>query len=224
MEIRGRHELKHNINYIDCVELRSKLPCIMNYDTNANGEKSYRVKSLYFDNYRDKALMEKLFGINNREKFRLRLYNDNTSLIRLEKKSKRNNICYKESALITRTECLDIIEGRFDFLKNKTEPLFLELYTKIKYQQLRPKSIVDYKREAFLYKEGNVRVTIDSDLRKSDNIRSFLEEDRYLEPMPKVYILEVKYDNFLPEVIKNIISLGSRNAAAFSKYVAARLV
>ena len=88
MEAADRHELKCNINHINYVELRSKLPYIMNYDINANKENSYRVKSLYFDNYRDKALMEKIFGINNREKFRLRLYNDDSSLIRLEKKVK----------------------------------------------------------------------------------------------------------------------------------------
>ena len=224
MKPQGRHELKHNINNIDCIELRTKMPVVMKCDAHAIDSNGYRVRSLYFDNYNDKALMEKLFGISTREKFRLRLYNGDTSLIKLEKKSKNNNICYKESEIITKEECDLIIKGQYEFLKNKKEPLFIELYAKIIYQQLRPKTIVDYKREAYLYDCGHVRVTIDSDIRKSDNINNFLVEDPYFEPTPKSYILEVKYDNYLPELISNIVSLGNRNVAAFSKYVAARLV
>jgi len=96
-ESKGRHELKHFINYADILQLRLRLPYVASIDKNAIDGKGYRVRSLYFDNYNDKVLREKIDGVNEREKFRLRLYNDDTSFIKLEKKSKKNGISYKES-------------------------------------------------------------------------------------------------------------------------------
>lgn len=220
----GRYELKHYINYADVIELKSRLPYVARPDENSNGEGGYRVKSLYFDNYNDKALKEKIDGVNDREKFRLRLYNDDTSFIRLEKKSKRNGICFKESAIVSEEECRRLLDGDYVVLKENKNPLCLELYAKMSFQHLRPKNIVDYRREAYVYPIGNVRVTIDYDIRTSLSIYDFLKPDPVLIPIPGVYILEVKYDNFLPEIIRGIVSLSSRTSSAFSKYAATRIV
>lgn len=103
-ESQGRHELKHYINYADVLQLRARLPYVTDIDENAADGCSYRVKSLYFDNYNDKVLNEKMNGVNEREKFHLRRYNDDTSFIRLEKKSKRNSLCYKESVVVSKLE------------------------------------------------------------------------------------------------------------------------
>jgi len=192
----GRHELKHYINYADVIELRSRLPFVAKPDKNSIEGNGYRVKSLYFDNYNDKALKEKIDGVNEREKFRLRLYNDDTSFIRLEKKSKKNGICFKESATISEEECRRLLDGDFAVLKEKENSLCLELYAKICYQQLRPKNIVDYRREAYVYPIGNVRVTLDYDIRTSQSIHDFLKSEPVPIPISGVYILEVKYDSF----------------------------
>lgn len=96
-EPHGRHELKHYINYFDVLELRARLPYVAKINRNAKNGNGYLVKSLCFDNYNDKALREKLDGLNDREKFRIRLYNNDTSFIRLDKKKKRNGICYNVS-------------------------------------------------------------------------------------------------------------------------------
>jgi len=221
---RGRYELKHYINYADILELRSRLPFVASPDENSIGGKGYRVKSLYFDNYNDKALKEKVDGVNEREKFRLRLYNNDTSFIRLEKKSKRNGFCFKQSAVISEEECKRLLEGDFAVLKEKGDPLCMELYAKMSYQQLRPKTIVDYWREAYVFPVGNVRVTMDYDLRTSQSIHYFLKPEPVPIPIPGVYILEVKYDNFLPEIIRGMVSLSSRRSAAFSKYAATRII
>ncbi len=221
---KGRHELKHYINYADVLQLRSRLPFVANIDENAADERVYQVKSLYFDNYNDKVLKEKIDGVNGREKFRLRLYNDNTSFIRLEKKSKKGTICFKESTTLSEEECRRLLDGDFDVLKEKKDPLCLELYTKIHYQQLRAKNIVIYKREAYVYPVGNVRVTIDYDIRTSSNIHDFLVSEAATIPISGVYILEVKYDNFLPEIIRGMVSLSSRRSTAFSKYAATRII
>lgn len=223
-ESRGRHELKHYINYADVLELRARLSFVASLDKYAAQGNGYRVKSLYFDNYNDKVLKEKIDGVNEREKFRLRLYNEDTSFIRLEKKSKKNGICFKESTIITANECRELLDGNLAMLKENGNPLCLELYTKMHYQQLRAKNIVDYRREAFVYSLGNIRVTLDYDIRTSNNVHDFLKAEPVPVPISGVYILEVKYDNFLPEIIRGIVSLSSRRSTAFSKYAATRII
>ncbi len=223
-ESRGRHELKLYINYADVLQLRSRLPFVAGLDKNAADGKGYRVKSLYFDNYNDKALKEKIDGVNEREKFRLRLYNNDTSFIRLEKKSKKNGLCYKESAVITADECTRLLDGDLAVLKENRNLLCMELYAKMHYQLLRAKNIVDYRREAFTYPAGNVRITLDYDIRTDNNVHDFLKSDPVPVPISGVYILEVKYDNFLPEIIRGMISLSSRRSIAFSKYAVTRIV
>ncbi len=223
-ESQGRHELKHYINYTDLLQLRSRLPFVTSPDKNVAVGNGYRVKSLYFDNYNDKVLKEKIDGVNEREKFRLRLYNDDISFIRLEKKSKKNGLCFKHSAIITADECKALLDGDLAALKKNENPLYQELYTKMHYQQLRAKNIVDYQREAFIYPFGNVRITLDYDIRTSSNVHDFLKLQPIPLPITGIYILEVKYDSFLPEIIRGMVSLSSRRSAAFSKYTATRMI
>ncbi|WP_026477455.1 polyphosphate polymerase domain-containing protein [Alkaliphilus transvaalensis] len=223
-ESTGRHEMKHYINYADILQLRARLPFVADIDKNAAIENGYRVKSLYFDNYNDKALKEKIDGVNEREKFRLRLYNNDISFIRLEKKSKKNGFCYKENAIITANECRRLLNGDIATLKDNGNTLCMELYSKMLYQQLRPKNIVDYMREAFIYNMGNVRVTLDYDIRTSNNVQDFLRTEAIPVPLSGVYILEVKYDSFLPEIIRGMVSLSSRSSTAFSKYAVTRMI
>ncbi len=223
-EQRFRHELKHDINYFDCMELISRLQYIAKPDDHASADGSYKIRSLYFDNLYDKALREKINGVSNREKFRIRYYNGDTSYIRLEKKSKRSGLCQKQSASISKAQCQMLLNGKIDFLKESSEILFLELYAKIRAEQLRPKNIVDYKRHAFVFPAGNVRVTIDSDIRTSSNITQFLDPLLVCHSPTKSIILEVKYDDFLPQVIADIIQLSNRQRNAFSKYAISRIL
>ncbi|MFA6808581.1 MAG: polyphosphate polymerase domain-containing protein [Eubacteriales bacterium] len=222
-EPKFRHELKHNINYYDYLELTRKLKYFTKIDKNADDSGTYRIRSLYFDNFNDKALREKINGFSNREKFRIRYYNDDLSYIRLEKKSKHNGLCLKQKAIITKKECEELIAGNLEFLKDPGKPLFLELYTKMQYHQLRPKNIVDYTREAYVYPIGNVRITIDSKIRGNEFVGEFLNPDSMGIPLSNPIILEIKYDEFLPQIISDITQIRNRHAAAFSKYAAARI-
>jgi len=179
---------------------------------------------MYFDNYMDKAVVEKLAGLSRREKFRLRYYNGDTSFIRLERKSKANRLAYKEEAAITLPQCKALLAGNYDCLKLPDEPLLMELYSKIHYQNLRPKSIVDYHREAYTYRAGNVRVTFDSRIRVSNSVFGFLKPNLATIPVASAIVVEIKYDGFLPDIIRDILQIGNRNQTEFSKYVAARFV
>ena len=217
-----RHEYKHEVNRSDIIGLRMRLSAIMARDENAGEDGTYMIKSLYFDNYRDKALREKQDGVDKREKFRIRYYNEDTSFIRLEKKSKVNGLCLKESVPITKEECQKILEGDIHFLLESEQELMRELYAKMQYQLLRPKSIVCYRRESFVYPAGNVRVTIDTDIAGSYNVREFLNPNLPFLKLYRQSILEIKWDAFLPQMIRDAVQMKSRHSGAFSKYAAVR--
>ena len=218
-----RHEWKHEINYSDMIILRQRLSAIMKPDENAV-EGKYFIRSLYFDNISDKALREKIDGVNCREKFRIRYYNDDTSLIHLEKKSKINGLGNKQSANLSAEEAQKIVDGDFDWMIDCDRPLVQELYSKMKSRGLRPKTIVDYTREPFVFSAGNVRVTLDYDIRTGLYCTDFLNPDCITIPAGNApIILEVKWDEFLPSVIRDIVQLESRHTAAFSKYAACRI-
>lgn len=224
-EIKYRSELKHYINVSDYLAIRNRLIHIMSLDKNARTNKEYKIRSLYFNNLQDKALLEKINGINPREKFRIRFYNDDHSFIKLEKKSKINGLCAKVSESITKEQCNSLLRGEIDFLKDSDKDLFVELYTKMKGQLLRPKTIVDYKREAYVYRIGNVRVTFDKSIRTGIYSKDIFDENLpTVQAIDNRYIvMEVKFDEFLPEIIRDIIQTNERRAAAISKYAAARI-
>lgn len=218
-----RHEWKHEINQMDRQVLLTRLPLVMKRDSHVEGG-SYFIRSLYFDSLNDKALREKVDGVNQREKFRIRYYNGDTSFIKLEKKSKINNLCSKEECNLTKEEAQRLVDGDFIWLATDSRPLCFELYSKMVLDGLRPKTIVDYTREPFEYEPGNVRVTIDHDIRTGLSSTDFLNTKTVTMPAgDSPIILEVKWDEFLPDIIKDAVSLESRRAGAFSKYAQCRI-
>lgn len=218
-----RHEWKHEINLSDRMVLRARLGAICRTDSHA-ADGRYLIRSLYFDNLADKALREKIDGVNRREKFRIRYYNGDTSLIHLEKKSKQNGLGAKAMAELSAAEAQAIVDGDVDWMRSSGRPLVQELYHKMRAQGLRPRTIVDYTREPFVYAPGNVRVTLDYDIRTGLQCTDFLNPNCVTIPAGEaVTILEVKWDAFLPDIIRDAVQLEGRRAAAFSKYAACRI-
>lgn len=205
------------------ITIRQRLIAVARQDSHAIDGK-YKIRSLYFDNMTDKVLREKLDGVDRREKFRIRYYNDNTGLIHLEKKSKINGLCNKKSTVLSIQEAQDIVEGQTQWMKMKEDALIQELYLKMTMQGLRPKTIVDYIREPFVYEPGNVRVTLDYDIRTGIQCIDFLNSDCLMIPAgDSGIILEVKWDEFLPSIIRDVVQLTGRRVTAFSKYAACRI-
>lgn len=184
-----RHEIKHEINNSDMITIRHRLSAVAYHDPHTIDGK-YFIRSLYFDNLADKALMEKINGLSRREKFRIRYYNGDTSVIHLEKKSKTDRLGTKFSAPLTAQQA---------------------------------QSIVDYTREPFIYPAGNVRVTLDYNIRSGMRCTDFLRPDCVTVPVSDSIILEVKWDGFLPDIIRDAVALSDRNEGAFSKYAACRI-
>lgn len=222
-ELAYRHEWKHVISTSDMIAIRQRMRAVARVDANAvNGR--YLIRSLYFDNLTDQALREKLDGVNRREKFRIRYYNGDTLEIHLEKKGKYNGLGTKARVVITAKEAQNIVDGDLQWMREDDRPLIRELYLKMKNGGFRPKTIVDYTREPFVYAPGNVRVTLDYNIRTGLQCTDFLNPDCVTVPAgDPVTILEVKWDGFLPSVIRDAVQLGNRQTTSFSKYAAFRI-
>ena len=218
-----RNEWKHEINPFDKIVLTGRLSAIMKRDRHAT-DGLYHIRSLYFDDVHDTALYEKIDGVNLRDKYRLRYYNGDTSYIVLERKSKINGLCSKKSIRISFHDAALLSGDRIISMDELEDPEVRKLYAEMQCKGLRPKTIVDYTRIPFTYGPGNVRVTIDYDIRCGVLTTDFLNPDCITAPVPdNPIILEVKWDAFLPEVIRDAVMLPNRRAAAFSKYAACRL-
>ena len=218
-----RHEWKHEINQADLFVLRQRLAAVLQRDPNA-AEGKYFIRSLYFDNCMDKALREKQDGVSRREKFRIRYYDHDVSLLKLEKKSKVASLGNKQSAPLTPQEAQAIVDGDTEWMNDSPHELIRELKYKMDTQGLRPRTIVDYIREPFVYAPGNVRVTLDYDIRTGLSCTDFLNPDCVTVPAGDApIVLEVKWDEFLPDIVKQIVQLPGRRSAAFSKYAQCRI-
>ena len=222
-DVHYRHEWKHEISYMDLLSIRSRLSAVADPDPHAISGK-YLIRSLYFDNSSDRALREKIDGVNRREKFRIRYYNLDPSIIHLEKKSKINGLGTKYSAELTEEETQQIVNGEIGWMLESGRPLIEELYCKMVWQGLRPATIVDYTREPFIFGPGNVRVTLDYDIRTGLKSTELLDPGCVTVPAGNApIILEVKWDTYLPDIIRDAVQLRGRRAGAFSKYAQCRV-
>ena len=218
-----RHELKHRINLREDLVLSQRLEKLFERDGHCGDDGTYRVTSLYFDTPYDDALREKINGVNRRKKFRLRYYGQDVSYIRLEKKSRIDGLCEKRSTMLTESQAARVLSGDTGFLAGSGDPLLEEFYSEIKGRILCPKTIVTYEREAFVYAPGNVRITLDRNIRTGLGSVDFLNPDVFTMPaLESVTVLELKYDRFLPDIARHAVSVPGRTAEACSKYAVCR--
>ena len=221
--MKPRHEWKHEITAADRLILASRLSAVARRDSHGQNGR-YEIRSLYFDDPKDTALREKIDGVSRREKVRIRYYGGDASYICLEKKSKWDGLCGKRSVLLSTQEVLALLDGDLDWMPDSGRPLVQELYWKMKSNVLRPRTIVDYTREPFIYCPGNVRVTLDYNIRTGLGRTDFLNPGCPTIPAGEnVTILEVKWDAFLPDIIRDAVQLKGRRATAFSKYAQCRI-
>ncbi|MEK4425426.1 polyphosphate polymerase domain-containing protein [Solibacillus sp. FSL K6-1523] len=219
-----RHELKYYITYFEMIALRKKVSSFLSLDKNALSPEGYNIRSLYFDGIHDHSTYDKNDGIFAREKYRIRIYNENDAIIKLERKSKYGDYINKEAVPLTRGDYDAILHGDYDCLKERTETLTQDFYRALAFRRFQPRVIVDYIREAYIYELGNVRITFDKELRAGINgVDLFDKNIVYQEILyPEQVILEVKYDDFLPDVIRQLLQPERLTRSAISKYVLCR--
>lgn len=214
-----RHEYKYYINCFDYTCLRNKLKMFMSHDSFADANGDYIIRSLYFDDIYNTALYEKNSGVFHRDKYRIRVYNFEDNVIKLERKSKFGNFTNKKSRSISLEQYNNIMQQNFSFMEYESG-LLQAFYRQSIDNVLRPKVIVDYTREAYILEEGNVRITFDKDLRVGYNTNNIFDKDAVTIQIfdePKM-ILEVKYDDYLPRYISEIVNLSYHNLSDISKY------
>lgn len=221
---RFRHELKYYLHIFDYLSLRQKVSSVLTIDKNSQTHEGYGIRSLYFDGIHNHSLYDKNNGVFNREKYRIRIYNGSDQKISLERKSKFGDFISKESAPVTRAEYDAILKGNIDVLSGKDQPLIKEFYAALKYRNFLPTVIVDYIREAYVYELGNVRITFDKKMSAGVNTIDLFDPNLMLEEplLPEQTILEVKFDQFLPDNIRQLVQPERFVRSAISKYVICR--
>ncbi len=215
-----RHEYKYLINYPELEELKVRMRPYFKIDPHAeNGE--YMIRSLYFDDVWNSAYEEKEMGIYFRKKYRIRIYNCTAGSIKLERKTKNDKYIFKESASLTKDEVYKILDGDYGFLLHKDNNLLKEFYVECMSNFMRPRVIVDYDREPFIMDAGTVRVTFDKKVRAA--IGSFDIFDDTLASLPAMpsdkLIMEVKFTEFLPKPVKDMVPPRASEMVAASKFV-----
>lgn len=225
-EYKYRHELKFKISNNAAEILKQKLSLILGKDKNAYySDGSYLIKSLYFDDRDSNLYYEKMDGVLYRKKYRIRMYNDVDTFIRLEKKMKHNNYTAKEQMLISKDIYSKILNGKIDEIENP-EGLLLEFITNYKNKGLVPSVIVEYHRTAFTYPISDVRITFDSNIQSSlYNYDLFnTSYPRYIVDEPGKQVLEVKFNEVLPLHIANILNDIPACREAVSKFAICRSI
>ena len=216
---RYRHELKYP----------PARACLSSLNTGAMRQASaacspslsgYTIRSLYFDDYCNSAYEEKDAGILMRKKYRVRIYNGSDKVIKLERKKKYGSWIYKEDASLTRGEFEQILAGDYDFLLRSPYPVCREFYIECICNMMRPRTIVDYEREPWVMDEGTVRITFDSNVRAA--VGSFDIFDATLPALPVLepgkLVMEVKYTEFCPQLVRDMVPPGAAELTAVSKY------
>lgn len=218
-----RNEWKYLISEPEYAAVRLRASEILKPDPNGRGG-SYMIRSLYFDDYWDSALEEKDMGVCFRKKYRIRVYNCSDSRIRLERKMKAGNYIHKDSAPLSREEAEMLIQGDGEFLLHNKFPLCREFYVEHMCHVMRPKVIVDYERDAFILDEGTVRVTFDQHVRAAVLATDLFDSELpCLEVLkPGTLVMEVKFTEFLPRLVRDLIPPGAAEFTALSKYVLCR--
>ncbi len=220
---RYRHEFKYRCTEAELLIIKNRLQNILPFDKHADGG-FYTIRSMYFDNYANRCYYENEHGVSPREKFRIRIYNASDKRISLECKRKEGDKTYKTSCLLTREDYDMIINGgEIADLENKP-PLLRRFVLLIKTQMFKPTVIVEYERVPYVYKVGNVRVTMDMNIRSSNAFDQFFSKElptREILPCGQ-HLLEVKYDELIPDFIKEVLQLDNLQRSTFSKYYLCR--
>jgi len=222
-----RNEIKFVINASSAEILKNKLSLLMEVDVNSSLEdNSYLIRSLYFDDIYSNAYYEKIDGVEYRKKYRIRLYNNDCNFIRLECKYKHENKTSKDQILIDKSICDKIIEGNIEELDISSNNLLSKFVIDYRLKSLRPSVVVDYKRLAYTYPVSDVRVTFDSKIRSGMyNYNLYDKElDTYKVLDDNQVVLEVKFNEILPEQIAIVLSTVPMIRQAFSKFAICRSI
>ena len=220
-----RQEKKYLLTYQQFRSLDGKLSKVLHADEYGQQD-GYHVRSLYFDTFFDRDFYEKEEGLEIRRKIRLRIYEPEDEFAKLEMKQKQGDGQKKRSLKVSRKDALEIAKGEYSCLLNYKEEFAKEMYAYMTTMFYRPKSIVEYKRKAYMVKENNIRITFDYDIKATEsNMDLFSEELNQYPVFDKNFVvMEVKYNGFLLDYIKEMVNMSDKSQTSVSKYCLSRSV
>lgn len=218
-----RNEKKFLINTVEFMAKKHQLQQLLHEDPH-NGPQGYCIRSLYFDTEYDDDLFDKAFGLEVRRKMRLRLYDPRNDFAMLEMKQKQGNQQRKRSLRLSREDAQKLVCCDYTPLLRNPEPFAAECYALMQTRCYRPRTIVEYRRMAFIAKENNIRITFDHQIDATQS--SFDLFDPHLLMVPVMdrnqAVLEVKYNGFLLSYIKDMLGDLCKSKLSVSKYALAR--
>lgn len=220
-----RHEIKYQCSELQLSVIKSRIGCMLKNDEHVvNGQ--YSIRSVYFDNYENKCFYENEAGTDPREKFRIRIYNADSSRITLECKRKERGMIRKTSCLLTKESYHKLMSGGSLGDLSDKPALLRKFIVLMKMELYKPTVIVEYDRTPFVYMIGNVRITLDRNIRFSMDFNHFFDKSISTQPIMPVgqHLLEVKYDELLPSFIKDTFQTGDLQQTTFSKYYLCRKI
>ena len=219
-----RNELKYYISNIEYLALVSRLKHILKSDAHSRPTEGYFIRSLYFDSFDDECLYEKQSGDMIRAKYRMRIYDTNSKTVKFEIKNKVNNQIFKETATITKESAIKIIAGEYSELLTYKNPVLNKIYVKFTTKHYRPKVIIDYTRDAFIFDFFNIRVTFDKNLHSCNTDFDIFSTNLHTIPviLEGKQIMEIKYEGILPEFIHRTLQIDAVERMAISKYTLGR--
>ncbi len=219
-----RYEHKYLIDYGTYLKIKDRLSKVLKLDDNSVGGKGYHIRSLYFDDIYESALMDKSAGILNRKKYRIRIYNYSEEVIKLEIKRKFQDYTNKISTRITKDDYKKIYTGDVADFPARQNEVMTNYYLQVRNNILKPKVIVDYYREAYILPYNQIRITFDNKLSAAAPQYNIFTDDVYSKRLDEKYsrIIEVKYNNFLPDFVKKVFEPFPMTRLSVSKYVLCR--
>ena len=219
-----RHELKYLVSAAQIPLLKTRIASLMQRDPHAGKDGIYTIRSLYFDDYCNRCYYENENGTDPREKYRIRIYNHSDQKISLECKRKERGKTLKTACPLTRQQTEQLIHGEPPRVTEEIPPLLRKFAVEMKTRRLRPVVIVEYERIPYIYKNGNVRVTFDTQIASSSDVEDFFSETLSKRPVMPVgqQLLEVKFDEYLPDFIYRNLNLNRLQQTAFSKFYLCR--
>ena len=219
-----RVENKYLVTDADIAVLRPRLAAVMKQDIHQDGD-CYNIRSVYFDDIVDGCMDENEDGVDHRNKYRIRIYDPKSDFIRLEIKEKTKGLTRKYSCKLTRDEADKVMDGSMPLTFDDRKPLNL-MKLQLRAAKMQPKAVIEYERTAFVHPVGNVRITFDRNIMASRVCEDFFD-DRVSSMVPVLpaglHVLEVKYDEFLPDFIAKQLEIGILRQTAFSKYYLGRM-
>ncbi len=217
-----RQEIKQLLSPTQTLLLQQRISAILQADSHSDGNDSYQIRSIYFDTRDDEAYTEKESGISEREKIRIRFYNYQDNIIKLERKEKRENLIYKESLSISKETAEAMCAGEYTSLIQYHNPLSDYIYSMTRTKGLHPTVVVDYIRKAYIYPVGNVRITFDASLQAGKPTIPMWQAGNVFDVLNGYTILEIKFNRYLPEHIRQVLESVTGERIALSKYTLCR--